>query len=228
MQPQVFHPDPDKKRDDAPPLNASTPVSQMRPNNLGRPRKPWGRIVVTLLVLVGLGVGGWYGYRWYQNNNKEKADLKSQVADLQKQNESLKSSVQPSPALSPVNDFFNISEFSIKFRPGTTLPDLTYIYDGKDDVKFSTRSLMAAAYKAPSELTACSPGDNPIGHIVRSTKQIEKAAGIIAVKKIDDKYYALESANNGPACSQNKGVSDLLLKQQKALESAFETLASSK
>ena len=232
MEPQVFHPNTTPEPGEemsVPKPNPHQRVADMQPNNLGRPRKPWGKIVLTVLILFGLGVGGWYGYKWYQKNNQDKTALNNQVKELQSKNESLQKDKKAieSP-LVPVNDYFNISEFAVKFKPGVDLPDLTYIYDGKDDVKFSTRSLMAVASKTPNDSTACSPGDNPIGHIVRSAKPIEKAAGVFAVKQIDSKYYAIVSANDGPACSQVTGVQDILNKQQKALITAFDTLTSIK
>lgn len=222
MQPQVFHPDPDKKRDDAPPLNASTPVSQMRPNNLGSPRKPWGRIVVTLLVLVGLGVGGWYGYRWYQNNNNEKADLKSQVADLQKQNESLKSSAQPSPVPAK-KDTYQIKELGIQFTANMDLDGLVYAFDQNSKIAaFTTRSISYAT-------AVDNKGDKySLGGSIGLVQLLDKApsgnAGSppekIATLSNGKLVYYTSPQNIG---SNNKTTQDLIVKTQTAFKKALAT-----
>jgi len=113
MEPQVFHPNTTPEPGEemsVPKPNPHQRVADMQPNNLGRPRKPWGKIVLTIVILIGLGVGGWYGYKWYQKNSQDKTSLNTKISSLENDKKQLeadklelqnkKTSPSPTPALS--------------------------------------------------------------------------------------------------------------------------------
>lgn len=143
MQPQVFHPDsnhtpPD---DDEAVTRPTIEPNHIKPNHLGRPRRAWGQYIFTVIVLIGLAVAGWFGYRWYKNIMATQTQLKASVADLQRQNSELKTAPQASTQPS-TSDQYKIEELGVEFTTSDLLNGLEYAYDQNTKTAlFTTRSL---------------------------------------------------------------------------------------
>lgn len=195
--------------------------------------------IVSLLVFVGLGV--WQ----YGRVNKLTSQLSAKEEQLQaKQKEIAQLVAEKDKALSAVTqfastpEFIAIPEWSVKFRPGADLQDLSYfVY--KDTLLPSTKSLLQTSYTASitraSEPDAaekyrrCEAGAfGTIGRgkagtaIIGVATAIEKIPGAL---KVGEYYYYVQ----GPqaACSADKTTADLQAKQTAALKEAIKTLVPS-
>ncbi len=238
MEPQSFHPD----SNHAPKDNVETVTrptiepNHIKPNHLGRPRRAWGRYIFTAIVLIGLAVAGWYGYRYINTINQSKTELSEQVQALKSDTARLQNELNSNKTPASTQGQDNVvvfKELGVQIRPDISALDIVYVYSKEDTggvaaeyADLTTRRLMGAAN---SDVTSgrinannsmkCGPGW--LGAIVRQKTAITGGDPKLT-KKIGDYYYAYAPPQN--LCSENKSVQDIEKAQIELLRNAFATI----
>ncbi len=220
------------------------PEGEKKPKKFKRPhtyRISWP--VVFIILLIGVGAYGFWSYgqstklqsqlsaKTEELNNKQK-ELDEIKADRDKAADSL---IQASAN----NEYLVISEWGVKFKPGTDLKDVFYfsVTDANQDSVFpTTRTLMSSAFAAQAaagrrgeadastKYGSCGPGS--IGILQRGKKDTAiystTFSQVQGAVKAGDYYYIV----NGPqaACTEDKTTADLSVKQVAALKEAIKTL----
>jgi hypothetical protein len=217
------------------------PEAEKEKKKLKRPhtyRVSWP--VVFIIILIGVGA---YGFWSYSQTSKLQSKLSAKTEELNNKQQELNDikadrdkAADSLLQASAEQGFLVIKGTQVKFRPGTSLDDLSYVVY-ENDIRLSSSSLMTSAYgpyfKNPdkqNEYGICAPADAPLG-IISSYKAGEQYNGAaieannLAVKA-GDNYYVLETPN--APCSQDKATQDLQTKQTAALKEAIKTLVSTK
>lgn len=225
---------------------SGTPTSAPEPAYSAPAPKKSGRKFAWKMWLLGFVVVALAGggvYAWQQST------LGTKVSELQTENESLaraknvakeeaakaaadlktaQDAVSATTAATTASaDFFEVKELGFKFKPGADLKDLVYFVSG-DVAYFSTKSLMASAYKVNK---GCNPSNAPLGVVTKvkagavipaynapTTDKIETSKDAVKVGS----FYILKQ---GPTttCSDDKTTNDLETKQSSALKEALKS-----
>jgi hypothetical protein len=209
------------------PQMSPAPLKQApKPDHTPTKTKPW-KLWLLIGLVVLLASGGAYAWQQYT--------LGSQISTLEDDNSILKTKARQAEeaalqnaeelkklqaggaattaAATAAADFFEVKELGFKFKPGADLKDLVYIIDGTN-ARFSTRSLMAAAYKEHrtdvKEEFWCTPGFGPLGVVAKPT------ADAISKKTVT-------ATPPQASCSDVKTVNDLATAQLGKLKEALKT-----
>lgn len=217
------------------PMPAKTPKKPKAPSNY---HVSWP-VVFVIVVIACIGLVGWS----YMANSRLKSQLaaKEELINTKQQEVDKANADRDKAADSLVqatagSDYVTISEWGVKFKPGTGLDRFLYVVKGGSVVP-STTSLMQMAWdKAPAAPAAldylCSPASYPLGYITRG-KATEKAQigaadqsplfkDVPGATKSGDYYYVVV----GPqaSCANDNSTSDLETKQIASLKDAIKTV----
>lgn len=213
--------------------NTPDPYLQAQNNSSNGNRKI---IIIAAIVLVIIGVLSTIGYLYSQNAQlkKEISSLQSKNNELQSKNNTMEAAANQLAANTVQNsqnkNFFDITDFGVRFKTSADLADpVDVINTTLGTTGFSSQGLMNAAFVAnanPGTSTTCSPGDKPLGSIIRGktgqavqSTTFDKVPGAI---KIGEFYYVLVAPQG--TCSQDTTTQTLQTKQVAAFKTAFTTL----
>lgn len=172
-------------------------------------------VAVIVLVLGLLGLGTAYYFQMSQAN-----DLQRQVNDLNAAAEEMDREMAAMHE-EPVAEYREIPELGVRYKLTDETKDLTYSYEGMEEMdhaRFATTALVKM--KDSENLYPCTQGSS--GMIVRAKSGEVPQKSDTPVKKIGDYDFVYTAPQN--MCEVDGKIADGLVNSTNAVKKAFETL----
>ena len=175
-------------------------------------------IVGVVLIIAGLAIAGFVGWRVYESYAK---DANSKNSNSQSNTNGSRSTAT----------YLDIKEFGVKIKLSDSIKDATYYYDSEYATKYPTTPYISISTKSLADNSngtcSASASISPLGMIQRFSSDQDGLGNKLVpnnttIFKIRGYYYMVRTPQ--AACSTDKSILDLATSQRKTFFEDFKTI----